>query len=168
MTPPGRRSPRSSASLMMYSAARSLTEPPGLRNSALPRIVHPVSSEARRSFIRGVLPTEPTKPSRISMPRLRTGARCHHLRPTLSGCPDRGQAARPRAAKFPASRENFTCWRAKAAESLDFHVSRREFFALEQGIQIPCSRDQQGITGEFRENRFSIHAAVLEHRVGLP
>jgi hypothetical protein len=44
-----------------------LTEPPGLRNSALPRIVHPVSSEARRSLISGVFPTVPIKPSRICM-----------------------------------------------------------------------------------------------------
>ena len=48
ITPPGRRRPRSSASLTINSAARSLTEPPGLRNSALPRISHPVISEARR------------------------------------------------------------------------------------------------------------------------
>src|SRR6267143_689034 len=68
MTPPGRKRPRSSASLMMKSAARSLTDPPGLRNSALPRIVHPVSSEARRNLIIGVSPTVPIKPSRIFMP----------------------------------------------------------------------------------------------------
>src|SRR6516162_2211375 len=81
MTPPGRSWPRSSASLMIQSAARSLTEPPGLRNSALPRIVHPVSSEARRSFISGVFPTVPTNPSRIFMPPSHTLGR----NPRLSG-----------------------------------------------------------------------------------
>src|SRR5690349_18922048 len=65
MTPPGSSTPRSSASLMMKSAARSLTEPPGLRNSALPRMVHPVCSEARRSRISGVWPTVSVNPSRI-------------------------------------------------------------------------------------------------------
>src|SRR5438270_10365911 len=59
---------------MMKSAARSLTEPPGLRNSALPRIVQPVISEARRNLISGVLPTVPINPSRMSMPRLLEGA----------------------------------------------------------------------------------------------
>jgi hypothetical protein len=67
MTPPGRSAPRSSASLMIASAARSLTEPPGFKNSALPRIVQPVSSEARRSLMSGVLPTVPIKPSRVSI-----------------------------------------------------------------------------------------------------
>src|SRR6185437_9390679 len=52
---------------MMNSAARSFTDPPGLRNSALPRIVQPVISDARRSFISGVLPIESIKPLRISM-----------------------------------------------------------------------------------------------------
>src|SRR5215470_12737698 len=49
---------------MMASAARSFTDPPGLRNSALPRIVQPVASEAWRSRISGVLPTVAMKPSR--------------------------------------------------------------------------------------------------------
>ncbi len=60
-------SPRRSPSRTMYFAARSLTEPPGLRNSALPRIVQPVSSEALRSLISGVLPTVSTKSSRTFM-----------------------------------------------------------------------------------------------------
>src|SRR5256885_16963422 len=55
----------------MYFAARSLTEPPGFRNSALPRIVHPVSSDALRSLISGVLPTASTKSERISIERPR-------------------------------------------------------------------------------------------------
>jgi hypothetical protein len=52
---------------MMKRAARSFTEPPGLRNSALPRIVQPVSSDAFLSLMSGVLPIAPMKPSRISM-----------------------------------------------------------------------------------------------------
>ncbi len=40
---------------MIASAARSFTDPPGFMNSALPRIVQPVSAEARLSFIIGVL-----------------------------------------------------------------------------------------------------------------
>src|SRR5271170_8113813 len=67
MIPPGRNRPRSSASVMIANAARSLTEPPGFKNSALPRIVHRVISDARRSLISGVFPTVPTKPSRICM-----------------------------------------------------------------------------------------------------
>ena len=47
--PPGWSRPRASASRTMYSAARSFTEPPGLRNSPLPRISQPVSSDALRS-----------------------------------------------------------------------------------------------------------------------
>ena len=68
MVRPGARPPDRSPSSIMRNAGRSLTEPPGLRNSALPRIVHPVSSEARRSLISGVLPTVPIKPSRIFIP----------------------------------------------------------------------------------------------------
>ena len=45
-----------SASRMMNSPARSLTDWPGFMNSALPRISQPVSSEARFSRISGVLP----------------------------------------------------------------------------------------------------------------
>jgi hypothetical protein len=51
----------------MKSAARSFTEPPGLRYSALPRISQPVSSEALRSRISGVLPTASAKPACTSM-----------------------------------------------------------------------------------------------------
>src|SRR5919206_573007 len=57
MTPPGRRRPCRSASVMMASAARSFTLPPGLRNSHLPRISQPVVSEARLRRTIGVLPT---------------------------------------------------------------------------------------------------------------
>src|SRR5882672_620056 len=51
----------------MYFAARSFTEPPGFTNSALPKIVQPVSSDALRSLISGVLPTASTKSVRMSM-----------------------------------------------------------------------------------------------------
>jgi hypothetical protein len=44
---------------MMARPARSFTEPPELRNSALPRIVQPVVSEARRNLISGVRPIVP-------------------------------------------------------------------------------------------------------------
>ena len=56
INPPGRNAPRASASRTMASAARSFTEPPGFMNSALPRIVQPVSSEALRNLMRGVSP----------------------------------------------------------------------------------------------------------------
>ena len=46
MTPPGCSAPRSIASRMMNSAARSLTDWPGFMNSALPRISQPVASDA--------------------------------------------------------------------------------------------------------------------------
>src|SRR6188768_622038 len=84
--PPGSMTPRRSPSSTMYFAARSLTEPPGFANSALPRIVQPVSSEACRSLISGVLPTASTKSLRISMraaPKLLNGDRDllgHHWR----------------------------------------------------------------------------------------
>src|SRR4029450_7167589 len=40
----------------MNRRARSLTDWPGFMNSALPRMLQPVASEARRSLISGVLP----------------------------------------------------------------------------------------------------------------
>ncbi len=60
MIPPGRNAPRAIASRMIASAARSLTEPPGFMNSALPRIVQPVASEAALSWISGVWPIAST------------------------------------------------------------------------------------------------------------
>ena len=53
MTPPGRSAPRATASRMIASAARSLTDPPGFMNSALPRIVQPVASDAARETNEG-------------------------------------------------------------------------------------------------------------------
>src|SRR3954467_11522600 len=64
--PPGLSRPFFSASSMIASAARSFTEPPGFRNSALPRISQPVASERVFRRISGVLPTEPQKPFRIT------------------------------------------------------------------------------------------------------
>src|SRR5687768_5115283 len=88
-TPPGWRSPRCSASRIMYFAARSLTEPPGFRNSALPSTVQPVSSDALRSRISGVLPTASVNSSRTSTGRLlRFGGR------EASGAADRRRVAR--------------------------------------------------------------------------
>ncbi len=59
-TPPGLSAPRAIASRMIASAARSLTEPPGFMNSALPRMVQPVASEAALSLISGVWPIAST------------------------------------------------------------------------------------------------------------
>ena len=56
IVPPGRSAPRATASSTMLSAARSLTDPPGFMNSALPRIVQPLISEARFRRISGVWP----------------------------------------------------------------------------------------------------------------
>src|SRR5262245_11067736 len=58
---------------MMNSAARSFTDWPGFMNSALPRMVQPVCTEARLSRIRGVLPIASTMPSRVCMPKNQTG-----------------------------------------------------------------------------------------------
>src|SRR5262249_36829352 len=67
INPPRSSTPRRSASSTMYFAARSFTEPPGFKNSALPRIVQPVISDALRSLISGVLPTASTKSVRMSI-----------------------------------------------------------------------------------------------------
>jgi hypothetical protein len=56
IVPPGFSRPRRSASRMMWSAARSFTDWPGLRNSALPQMSQPVASETRLSRMSGVLP----------------------------------------------------------------------------------------------------------------
>src|SRR5262249_23705953 len=59
-SPPGLRSPRFSASRIIHLPARSLTDWPGFMNSALPRMVQPVASEARFNLISGVLPMAST------------------------------------------------------------------------------------------------------------
>src|SRR6478736_294376 len=61
-SPPGRSSPRFSASRIIHLPALSFTDWPGFMNSALPRMVQPVSSEARFSLIRGVRPTAAATP----------------------------------------------------------------------------------------------------------
>src|SRR5688500_17216090 len=68
--PPGLSRPRFSAPVMIASGARALTQPPGYRNSAVPRITQPVAGEARLSRISGVLPIAPMNPSRTSMKTL--------------------------------------------------------------------------------------------------
>src|SRR4051812_38794483 len=66
-SPPGRRSPRFSASRIIWRPARSFTDWPGFMNSALPRIVQPVASEACRSLISGVWPIASTTSSQMRM-----------------------------------------------------------------------------------------------------
>src|SRR5664280_2623942 len=66
IVPPGRNVPAASAASIMNFAARSLTEPPGLRCSALPSISLPNASESFLSKISGVLPTHPIMPTRTS------------------------------------------------------------------------------------------------------
>src|SRR5690349_13796039 len=56
MIPPGAIRPRSSASVTIDSAARSLTDPPGFMNSHFASISHPVASLGPFSLTRGVLP----------------------------------------------------------------------------------------------------------------
>src|SRR5215467_6635381 len=66
-SPPGLRSPRCSASRIICLAGRSLTDWPGFMNSALPRMVQPVASDACLSLISGVSPTASVTPSRMAM-----------------------------------------------------------------------------------------------------
>src|SRR5271155_2722331 len=63
IVPPGRRRPLASASSTMPLAARSLTEPPGFKNSAFPTIVRPSAAESFGRTICGVLPIVPAKPA---------------------------------------------------------------------------------------------------------
>ncbi len=72
ITPPGRKTPRAIASLTIAIAARSLTDPPGFMNSALPRIVHPVASEAARSLMSGVRRSRRRHRGRASLRSSRT------------------------------------------------------------------------------------------------
>src|SRR3954451_16853811 len=59
-SPPGLSSPRFSASKIIHLPARSFTDWPGFMNSALPRMVQPVASEARFNLMSGVLPMDST------------------------------------------------------------------------------------------------------------
>src|SRR5580658_6669037 len=61
IVPPGLSTPRVSASSTIPRAARSLTDPPGFRNSALPKMRRPNSRDSARSSIRGVAPTASEK-----------------------------------------------------------------------------------------------------------
>ena len=56
INPPGSNKLFFSASLIIHNAALSFTDCPGFKNSALPNILHPVSSETCLNFIRGVFP----------------------------------------------------------------------------------------------------------------
>ena len=79
MVPPGFKAPDFSAARMMKSAARSLTDWPGFINSALPKIVQPVSSEAWRNLMRGVLPMASMTEGRMFMADLlKQKDRCFH------------------------------------------------------------------------------------------
>jgi hypothetical protein len=53
------------ASCIISSATRSLTLPPGLRNSALARILQPVASERESMRTRGVLPMRAERPEQM-------------------------------------------------------------------------------------------------------
>src|SRR5215471_11499683 len=66
-SPPGLMSPRFSASRIICLAGRSFTDWPGFMNSALPRMVQPVASDARLSLISGVPPIASTTPSRMAI-----------------------------------------------------------------------------------------------------
>ena len=65
--PPGFSRPRRSKSSRMPRAARSFTEPPGLRNSALPRISQPVASLKLLRRMSGVWPMASEKDWRMGM-----------------------------------------------------------------------------------------------------
>src|ERR1043166_6479210 len=66
IVPPGRKSPACSAASIMASPMRSLTEPPGLRNSTLATIGVRVSAPSRDRRTSGVRPTASRMVSRIS------------------------------------------------------------------------------------------------------
>src|SRR5207245_10288452 len=85
------RTPRASASSIIPKAARSLTEPPGFMNSALPRISQPVSSDSRRKRKRGVRPMCPSTPAERTDLML-----TKHQRPCFPGNHTR-ERPRPRA-----------------------------------------------------------------------
>ena len=65
----------------MNNAARSLTDWPGFMNSAVPRIVHPVTADTRSSLISGVLPMASIIPLRTAFSQIPGGA------PTLDDQP---------------------------------------------------------------------------------
>ena len=56
MRPPARNAPDSNASSIIWSATRSLMDPPGFRNSALASTVHPVLADRALRWTSGVFP----------------------------------------------------------------------------------------------------------------
>ena len=108
--PPARRAPRRSASSTIPLAARSFTEPPGLRNSAFPTIVRPMAAESLGSTICGVPPMAPPKPARVitTAPLNRHEAR-PHVRSACRRC--RRYPPRP----GPSSPRKMLCTRRTSA-----------------------------------------------------
>ena len=136
---------------MIQSAARSLTDWPGFMNSALPRISQPVSSDARRSRISGVLPTatgrsraifigqSPSPPSRA---RLIRSAAAHQPaarrgRSRRAACRRPGPLPGPRR-KGVSDRVNGD-WRVSA-----FHINRHTTRCISM---IRGTRDSAAIPG---------------------
>ena len=74
-SPPGRNSPRFSASTIICRPARSFTEPPGFMNSALPRMMHPAPWRRCCSRISGVLPMASFAGFACPVPGLMRGVR---------------------------------------------------------------------------------------------
>src|SRR6266550_1534827 len=140
MTPPGLSWPRSTASEMMNSAARSFTDWPGFMNSALPRIVEPVSADARLSLTSGVLPMASTMPSRICMagqPFAKRGRTLDHRR--------RSDKDRPRPPHGPNEPGLELVRSEQAHELTDWPIER-----IAQTVQP--SPSQQGALDAFRRN----------------
>src|SRR5690606_5552325 len=93
IVPPGRRSPRSSASSIIFTAMRSLTEPPGFMYSILASTVALIPSVTEFRRTRGVWPTRSTMCSAYFTPRSsHTPARCRHWLPPLAASLLRGAA----------------------------------------------------------------------------
>ena len=107
--PPGLISPRASASRIIWRPARSFTDWPGFMNSALPRMVQPVSSDARLSLISGVLPMASTIPSRIGMNDTRNDKRKNVMEGARSDKAEHGHAAMLRDREFPFVIDRILC-----------------------------------------------------------
>src|SRR5580693_6594056 len=88
--PPGFSSPRFSASRIIHLLARSFTDWPGFMNSALPRMVQPVASEARFSLMSGVLPIASTTSLLTVMP-----GNCRLMLNCRATLTERGRAHKP-------------------------------------------------------------------------
>ena len=90
--PPGEQA-AAFGSPIIPSAARSFTEPPGFRNSALPRISQPVSSLKELRRMSGVLPMASERDWRMGMERPRREATCY--------ASPRGSGRRPATRLYP-------------------------------------------------------------------